>query len=63
MPRKTDKQWMKDNGVPEHAKHVHLWSTSLVAVINSQLRHFGLRIRTKYRRGHGTGSFLWVESL
>lgn len=60
---KSDKQWCKDNGVPETAR----WSNSyhpqdVIKMINAMLKIHKLRIRTKHRRGHGPSSYIWVES-
>jgi hypothetical protein len=60
---KTDKQWCKDNNVPETAR----WSNSynvgdVIKMINAMLKTHNLQIRTKRRSTHGPGShYIWVE--
>ena len=62
MPLKSEKQWCKDNGVPESARYNNSYNVQdVIKKINSMLAVHGLRVRTKHRRGYGTGSFIWVE--
>jgi hypothetical protein len=59
---KADEQWCHDNGVPEEARYSELHnSPDAIKLVNGLLRDHGLVIRTKHRRGHGTGSYVWVE--
>ncbi len=59
---KTDEQWCKDNGVPENAGHSDLYNgMDVIKMINAMLKEHNLRVRTKHRRNHGTGSYVWVE--
>jgi hypothetical protein len=59
---KTDKQWCQDNGVPEDARHTHLFNGyDVIKMLNGMLKNQNLRIRTKQRRGY-TGSYVWIES-
>lgn len=61
---KTDKQWRKDNAVPERAKFRHLHNGhDTIAAINVMLKPHNLRVRTKQRRGHGNGSYVWVQTI
>ncbi len=63
MPSKSDEQWCRDNGVPESARYTDThYVVDLIKVINGLLKDHNLRIRTKHRRGHGTGSYIWVET-
>lgn len=60
---KTDEQWCKDNGVPETARYTDsCYVMDIIKVINGQLKDHNLKVRTKHRRGHGTGSYIWVEN-
>lgn len=60
--KKTDQQWRKDNGVPETARYADTYYLmSYISIINGQLRPHRLKVRCKQRRGHGTGSYIWVE--
>ena len=59
---KSDKQWCKDNGVPESAHYNNSYNVSdVIKKLNGMLKDHNLQIRTKHRRGHGTGSYIWVE--
>ena len=59
---KTDEQWCKDNGVPDNAKYNNSYNVyDVIQKINGMLKVHNLQIRTKHRRGHGTGSYIWVE--
>lgn len=60
---KSDEQWCKDNGVPPTARYTDsCYVMDIIKVINGQLKGHNLKIRTKHRRGHGTGSYIWVET-
>jgi len=59
---KTDEQWCQDNGVPDDASHSELYNgMDVIKIINAKLKKHNLIVRTKHRRGHGTGSYVWVE--
>lgn len=59
---KSDEQWCKDNGVPDTARYTDSYNVmDIIKVINGQLKNHNLKVRTKHRRGHGTGSYIWVE--
>jgi hypothetical protein len=61
---KSDEQWCKDNGVPPTARYTDsCYVMDIIKVINGQLKGHNLKIRTKHRRGHGTGSYIWVETV
>lgn len=64
MGMKTDQQWCEDNGVPSDAKYSYLHEgRDAIALANGMLKKHGLRIRTKHRPGHGSGSYVWVEKV
>lgn len=59
---KSNEQWCADNGVPADARFSQLHNGyDTIAMVNGMLKEHGLRVRTKQRRGHGTGSYVWVE--
>lgn len=61
---KSDEQWCKDNGVPETARYSDSYNVSdVIKMINTQLKEHNLQVKTKHRRGHGTGSYIWVKEL
>jgi hypothetical protein len=61
---KTDEQWCKDNGVPPNAKFNQLhYGHDTVKLVNGLLKQHGLRVRTKQRPSHGTGSYVWIEKV
>jgi len=62
MVEKSDEQWCKDNGVPATARYTDsCYIMDIIKVINGQLKGHDLKVRTKHRRNHGTGSYIWVE--
>mgnify|MGYP000629682671 FL=1 len=62
--KKSDEQWCRDNGVPPDAKYNHLHGGhDAIKLVNAMLRPHGLRVRTKQRRNHGNGSYVWVEPI
>lgn len=62
MTEKSDEQWCKDNGVPHDAKYNYLHTgRDTIQLVNAMLKQYGVRVRTKHRPGHGTGSYVWVE--
>ena len=59
---KTDEQWCKDNNVPESARYSDSYNLmDYIKMINNMLKVHNVKIRTKHRRNHGTGSYIWVE--
>ena len=61
---KSDEQWCKNNGVSESARYSDSYNVSdVIKMINGMLKVHNLQIRTKHRRGHGTGSYVWVEQM
>ena len=61
---KTDEQWCKDNNIPSTANYSELHNgLDTIKMVNGMLKGYNLRIRTKQRRGHGTGSYVWVEKI
>lgn len=59
---KSDEQWCEDNGVPPTAHYNDSYNVGdVIKKINAMLKIHGLKIKTKHRRCHGTGSYIWVE--
>lgn len=64
MGMKSDEQWCKDNGVPATARYTDTYYLmAYIKIINGQLKKHNLRVRTKHRPNHGTGSYIWVENV
>lgn len=61
---KSDEQWCKDNGVPSNARYSDSHNVmDVIKQINTMLKDHNLKVRTKHRQGHGTGSYMWVEHV
>jgi hypothetical protein len=59
---KSEEQWCRDNGVPETARYSGLGNAfDVIKQINHLLLPHGLKVRTKQRRDHMTGSMVWIE--
>ncbi len=59
---KKENEWREDNGVPTTARYYDSSNVlDVIKKINGLLKSHGVRVKTKHRRGHGTGAYIWVE--